>query len=85
MDGKKEDIARLEHQTLAPEFWNDQTRAKKVQKELGQLQDLIANWEKNFNDLEETDMLLDMAGRCASAAHPDWRPPPDRFPHHARR
>ncbi len=61
MDGKKEDIARLEHQTLAPEFWNDQVTAKKVQKELGQLQDLIGNWEKNFDDLEEADMLLDMA------------------------
>ena len=47
--------------TLAPEFWNDQDRAKKVQKELGQLQDLIDVWEKNFIDLEEADMLLEMA------------------------
>ncbi len=32
-----------------------------MQKELGQLQDIIAVWEKNFEDLEEADMLLDMA------------------------
>lgn len=28
---------------------------------MGQLQDLIEVWEKNFNDLEEADMLLEMA------------------------
>jgi len=28
---------------------------------LGQLQDLVKNWEQNFQDLEEADMLLDMA------------------------
>ena len=32
-----------------------------MQKELGQLQDIIAVWEKNFEELEEADMLLDMA------------------------
>ncbi len=47
--------------TLTPNFWNDQSRAKKTQKELGQLQDIVAVWEKNFNDLEEAEMLLDMA------------------------
>jgi len=46
---------------LAPDFWTDQAKAKKVQKELGQLQDLIGVWEKNFSDLEEADMLLEMA------------------------
>jgi peptide chain release factor 2 len=47
--------------SLQPDFWNDQTHAKKVQKELGQLKDLIGVWEKNFSDLEEADMLLEMA------------------------
>jgi peptide chain release factor 2 len=46
---------------IAPNFWNDQNKAKKVQKELGQLQDIVAVWEKNFNDLDEAEMLLDMA------------------------
>ncbi len=47
--------------TLAPDFWNDQVRAKKVQKELGQLQEVIEVWEKNFSELEDADMLLEMA------------------------
>ncbi len=28
---------------------------------MGQLQELVKNWERNFEDLEEADMLLDMA------------------------
>lgn len=47
--------------TLAQDFWNDQAQAKKVQKELGQLQDIIETWEKNYTELEEADMLLEMA------------------------
>ncbi len=46
---------------MAPDFWNDQGKAQKAQKQLGQLQDLVKNWEQNFQDLEEADMLLDMA------------------------
>ena len=47
--------------TLAQDFWNDQAQAKKMQKELGQMQDVIEVWEKNFTELEEADMLLEMA------------------------
>jgi len=32
-----------------------------VQRLLGQLQDLIGVWEKNFGDLEDAEMLLDLA------------------------
>ena len=32
-----------------------------MQRLLGQLQDLIAIWEKNYNDLDDAGMLLDMA------------------------
>jgi peptide chain release factor 2 len=46
---------------LARDFWNDQAQAKKIQKELGQLQEVIEVWEKNFSELEEADMLLEMA------------------------
>ena len=46
---------------MEPDFWSDQDKAKKVQRELGQLQDIIEVWEKNFSDLEEAGMLLEMA------------------------
>lgn len=46
---------------MAPDFWNDQENAKKIQRELGQLLDLIGVWETNFRDLEEAEMMLEMA------------------------
>ncbi|MBP8037432.1 MAG: peptide chain release factor 2 [Desulfobulbus sp.] len=61
LDGKREQVQLLERQTVSPDFWDNQDEAKRVQRQLGQLQDLIGVWEKNFTDLEEADMLLDMA------------------------
>jgi peptide chain release factor 2 len=61
LDGKREQVELLERQTLSPNFWDDQHEAKRVQRQLGQLQDLIGVWQKHFSDLEDADMLLDMA------------------------
>jgi len=51
----------LEKQTLAPDFWNDSGSAQVVQKKLGRLQESIRSWEKKWSELEETDLLLEMA------------------------
>ena len=61
MDHKKDDLERLEQQTLAPNFWNDAERAKKVQKEHGYLQEIIKGWESKWEELEELEMLLELA------------------------
>ncbi|MHB8811227.1 MAG: peptide chain release factor 2 [Desulfobulbaceae bacterium] len=61
LPGKQQQATELERLVQQPDFWSDQERARKVQKELGQLKDVIGVWEKNFNDLEEADMLLEMA------------------------
>ena len=45
-----------------PGFWDDQDRAKKIQRQLGGLQDSIKNWEDAWDDLEENILLLEMAG-----------------------
>ncbi len=47
--------------TLTPDFWNDQGKAKKIQKELGQFQDIVKVWENNYSEIEEAEMLLEMA------------------------
>ncbi len=44
-----------------PGFWDNQERAKKVQKQLGTLQDSIKNWEEAWDDAEENSLLLEMA------------------------
>lgn len=51
----------MEQQTLAPNFWNDQVVAQSVQKKLGRLQDVIRSWETKWSELEEADLLLEMA------------------------
>ncbi len=51
----------MQQQTLAPDFWNDTDIAQKVQKEHGMLQDTIDTWEEKWSELEETDLLLEMA------------------------
>lgn len=51
----------MEQQTLAPDFWNDSGVAGNVQKKLGRLQDAIQSWEKKWSELEEADLLLEMA------------------------
>ncbi len=51
----------MEQQTLMPGFWDDAATAQRVQKELGQLQDIIKNWENGWEELEETELLLEMA------------------------
>src|SRR5665647_725073 len=61
LDGKIEQVELLERQTVSPNFWDNQTEAKRVQRQLGTLQDLIGVWQKNFGDLEDAEMMLDMA------------------------
>ncbi len=61
MDSKKLDIERLESESLEPDFWNDQHNAKKVQRQLGQLQDVVGGWELHYRHVEEAELLLDMA------------------------
>ncbi|WP_417912437.1 peptide chain release factor 2 [Candidatus Electronema sp. TJ] len=61
LDSKKLDIERLESESLEPDFWNDQHNAKKVQRQLGQLQDVVGGWELHYRHVEEAELLLDMA------------------------
>lgn len=50
----------MERQTLAPGFWDKVEEAQKVQKELGQLQDTLADWERRWLEYEETGLFLEM-------------------------
>ena len=44
-----------------PGFWENQSRARAAQAESKQLQDTIEQWESFRHDLEEAELLLDMA------------------------
>ena len=54
-------MERLERQTLAPDFWSTGANAQKIQKQLGQLQDVIRRWEASWSEIEEAQLLLEMA------------------------
>ncbi|MGI9570988.1 MAG: peptide chain release factor 2, partial [Desulfobulbia bacterium] len=61
LPAKKEEVERLERQTLAPDFWSDGETARKIQKQLGQLQEVIKSWEESWSEIEEAHLLLEMA------------------------
>ena len=61
LDHKKDKLEQLEQQTLAPNFWNDAAVAQKVQKEHGQLKEIIEGWEKRWEETDEAELLLDLA------------------------
>jgi peptide chain release factor 2 len=60
-DKKKEQLKNLEHQTLAPNFWNNPEKAKKVQKERSKLEYPIEGWKSCYSILEEAEILLELA------------------------
>jgi len=51
----------LEQQTLAPNFWNDTEVATRVHKEHGQLQEIVKSWEARWEEIQELELLLDLA------------------------
>lgn len=51
-----------------PGFWDDADTAKRVQRELGKLQDVIKGWEDGWSKLEEADLLLEMAAEEKDSA-----------------
>ncbi len=57
---KRDRLGELERQTLAPGFWNDADVAQVVQKEHGQLQDVINNWDQQWKELDDTELFLEM-------------------------
>ncbi len=60
LPAKRERVEILENQTLAPGFWNDVENAQKIQKEHGQLQDVVKSWDIHWKELEDTELYLEM-------------------------
>ena len=46
---------------MAPGFWDDASRAQKVQRERGRVQEAIESWESFYSIWEEASLLLEMA------------------------
>jgi peptide chain release factor 2 len=61
VESKKEEIKRLDHLIMAPNFWDDAENARKVQKERGRLQEVVRSCESNAAVLEDAELLLELA------------------------
>jgi len=64
-------VAILETQVQSLDFWQDQDRARRVQQELGQIQEVINSWERDYAEIEEAELLLDMAVAEDDTEHQD--------------
>jgi peptide chain release factor 2 len=58
---KEEELAVLERQASTQEFWNDATKAQKVQKQMKELKDWIEGWASVHREVEEAAGLAEMA------------------------
>ncbi len=54
----RENLLKLETETLDPNFWADSSRAQKVSKEISSIKEIISSWEKL---LEDAASLEDMS------------------------
>jgi peptide chain release factor 2 len=61
VDSKKDELAELERQIIAPGFWDDASRAKKIQKDRGRIQETIESWESFSTTWEDASLLFEMA------------------------
>ena len=61
VDTKKDQLAELEKQISVPGFWDDTSRAKKIQKERGRILEPIESWEFCFSTWEDASLMFEMA------------------------
>ncbi|MCI9448698.1 MAG: peptide chain release factor 2 [Clostridiales bacterium] len=61
IDNLREEAAKLEEQTLEPDFWNDQTVSGKILRQIKQTKDKIEAYDKLAAKLEDTIMIAEIA------------------------
>lgn len=61
LNTKEAEVASLEAQTTAPNFWNDNTGAQKVIQELNRRKEWIDAWKKLHAIAEDTGAFIDLA------------------------
>jgi len=62
LPSKKRDIAAIEQESLAPDFYSDRNHAQRQMRQLSRLRDEVATWEglaSRLSDLEELSQMLE--------------------------
>ena len=61
MDGKQNKIVELERLTVAPDFWQNQNKAKAVSKELNDLKQEVEDWDKLLAEVRSVEEIAAVA------------------------
>jgi peptide chain release factor 2 len=61
IEGKQKRLAELEKFMVKPDFWEKPEESKSVLKERADLNEIIQTWQQLSAELEECELLLDMA------------------------
>lgn len=61
MRAKKEDLLKLEQETLNPKFWDDPQKAQKITSEISNLKEIISSWEALASDVSSLSELAQMS------------------------
>lgn len=61
MDARKQEVEALDIVVSAPDFWNDQERARKESQKLADLKSEAGEWESLRSDAENLKELIEMA------------------------
>jgi peptide chain release factor 2 len=59
--GKRQRLAELDAVMAKPGFWDNPEASKPLLKESADLKDIVASWEGHAQELEECELLLEMA------------------------
>ncbi|NLM54099.1 MAG: peptide chain release factor 2 [Firmicutes bacterium] len=60
MDDKRARVVQLEEGMAAPGFWDDQSAAQAVMKEISALKRTIQEWEELYNQYEDAETMLEL-------------------------
>ena len=60
-EGLAAQLAKLEEQTAAPDFWNDQEKAQKLMKEKKSIESRLGEYEGLSSRFEDLEVMLEMA------------------------
>ncbi|MBL8166948.1 MAG: peptide chain release factor 2 [Acidobacteria bacterium] len=68
-DTKRQELAKLETQIAAPEFWNDQEKAQKTLQQRARLERMIATAENQARLVDDIEVLFEFAAEDDASAN----------------
>ena len=61
LDEMKKEVAALEEQTAAPNFWDDLKNAQRVQQQISSLKSRVDSYERLKSDYDDTLMMIELS------------------------